>query len=103
MQNEILSIEREFDMDSEDVTNIYTNNVSVQMSVYDIILSLSVTEPTIDKQIKTRLLANIIMSPQHVKALLIVLQEQIETYEKEFGTIPTEKPVHIHGCPKSEI
>ena len=99
MQNEILSIEREFDIDSEDVTNIYTNNVSV----YDIILSLSVTEPTINKQTRTRLLANIIMSPQHVKALLIVLQEQIETYEKEFGTIPTEKPVHIHGCPKSEI
>lgn len=94
-----MSIEREFDIDSEDVTNIYTNNVSV----YDIILSLSVTEPTINKQTRTRLLANIIMSPQHVKALLIVLQEQIETYEKEFGTIPTEKPVHIHGCPKSEI
>lgn len=62
--------------------NVYCNESSITMSYYDFRLNFS--ENTADD---ANILGSIAMSPQHAKALLHILAENVKKYEEIFGEI----------------
>jgi hypothetical protein len=77
----------------------YINGVQVLFSPWDFNVLLfhgfpgNVTLPaepggSVEIGIEQRLLHRVVMSPQHAKALLRALGENVEKYEKEHGEIP---------------
>jgi hypothetical protein len=69
---------------------IYTNSIQVRASVHDIMFYLGLADPANPDDVKTRLVGRVIMSPQHAKALAVILNKHMEAYEAAFGPIPTE-------------
>lgn len=76
--------------------NAYANRVEVNSSVYDLLLTFYQSLPI--KNEKGEIISeenctkvNIAMSPQHAKALMIALNQQINWYEGEFGVIKLSK------------
>lgn len=73
-----------------DVPTFYVNNTFVETSVWDIRLRLGETLET-DREhniLRVREIANVRMSPQHARAVLTILENHLENYEKQFGKIP---------------
>ncbi len=81
------SIER-----AEDFVSIYTNDIQVQVSPWDLRLLLGVivgmpaNPPT--GSVDVSLLADVRMSPQMAKKIAMILATQVERYEQTFGAIP---------------
>jgi hypothetical protein len=71
----------------ENIPNIYTNSTQLRISLHDLILTLGVAEP-FGEETKPRAVARVIMSPQHAKVLVDILQRHIQLYEATFGPIP---------------
>lgn len=65
----------------------YTNSISVEANIYDIKLKLKYNKMDDDKKIQTKDLCEVVMSPQHAKALIKTLEDAIENYESNFGEI----------------
>lgn len=74
-----------------DAPVIYTDSVQVRASIHDIMLYLGLADPSNQDDTPVQLVGRIIMSPQHAKALAVILSRHIEVYETAFGTIPTER------------
>lgn len=70
----------------------YVNGFQVLWSQWDFMFSLhhvySVAGADGSAQDGRVSVARLVMSPQHMKALLKVVQEQVGNYEKRFGVIP---------------
>lgn len=78
-----------------DNPNIYVNMVRINASKFDFVLELFQRIPNSDLQeesvnILTEKLGNVTMSPQHFKALAVVIQNQLKAYEEKFGEIKVE-------------
>jgi len=65
---------------------IYTNQIQIAMQPMDFMLLLNVASP--DGNIRNEAL--VYLSPQHAKALLRVLAENVKNYEEIFGEINVE-------------
>lgn len=74
---------------NEEAPNVYANSVNLTMSVYDVTLHFAqATGPDPEDQ---REQVNVIMSPQHAKVMIQMLQENLDSYEKEIGDIALPK------------
>lgn len=62
---------------------LYSNDIQLAVSLFDVTLQFSHNIPE-----SPQLLGRISMSPQHAKALLGVLHQNIIQYEEMFGKIP---------------
>ena len=78
----------------EEAIKIYSNSAKLASSVFDIQISFyqkSHSDEQIAKNNKEeyhdKLLAEVIMSPSHAKAVSEILQGAIKEYEKNFGEI----------------
>jgi hypothetical protein len=77
---------------SETTVPIYANGVEVVFSQWDFTFNLSHLfgtgteegKPAVGKQS----VARVVMSPQHTKAFLSVLRQNVGAYEERFGPIP---------------
>lgn len=68
----------------EVIPDIYTNQVNLTMSVYDVIFKFGqMTGPKDSPDVK----AIIRMSPQHAKVFGLLLNKHIMAYEKDIGKI----------------
>lgn len=67
------------------ITSIYTDAIDVSYNMYNVTLKIQSIE---EKNIPA-LLGNIKMSPQTLKALIPVLQRNLEGYESIYGEIPS--------------
>jgi hypothetical protein len=65
---------------------IYSNWVMITYSPSEFIIDYGRFLPGLAK---TKVYSRIIMTPQHVKNLLNVLQKNVATYEEKFGEIKT--------------
>jgi hypothetical protein len=65
---------------------IYSNWVMITYSPSEFIIDFGRFLPGLAK---TKVYSRIIMTPQHVKNLLSVLQKNVTTYEEKFGGIRT--------------
>ena len=75
---------------SDTPQSYYCNLVSIRMSIFDIVLECG-KNVAVEENGEVRLELNkecsIYMSPQHFKAMTIMLVRNLETYEKKFGKI----------------
>ncbi|MBK6644968.1 MAG: DUF3467 domain-containing protein [Anaerolineales bacterium] len=77
----------------------YANSVNVFSSLYDITLNFNAQSVVVIDQNKPQILQSsnectIRMSPQHAKALVALLTDQIKKYEENFKfELPLEEPL----------
>jgi len=71
------------------VERIYTNQVLVNVSAYDIVLMFC-NKRNGELITPEDAIAEVVMSPQHAKALMLALKQNIVDYERIFGTINIE-------------
>ena len=66
----------------------YANSVDILVSVYDFQLILGLIEEASSERLVAKVVARIMVSPQHAKALAGVLATNVKKYEEMFGQIP---------------
>ncbi len=74
---------------------VYSNNANISHGPFDFTMNFVQVSPPSGK-----LVAKVIMSPQHAKAFLTALQENIARFEKSFGQIKQAQGVQIPGGPE---
>ncbi len=84
----------------------YSNLAIISHSPAEFIIDFTRVFPGVPK---ARVHSRIIMTPQHAKYFLQALQDNVERYEKQFGTINVNQNLNsgfgfqIPGKPKEEI
>ena len=68
----------------KEAEGIYSNVAFIAHSPSEIILDFARLLPGLPK---ARVLARIIMTPQHAKSLLMALEQNLKGYESQFGAI----------------
>ncbi len=71
---------------------IYSNTVRISHTPFEFVMDFGRTTP--DEQDLIRIVSRIVMSPQHTKAFLQALEENVRRYEAQFGPInlPSRAP-----------
>jgi hypothetical protein len=70
------------------IPSFYTNSVQLQLSVFDLKLLFGVIVSAAAPQPLMRPIAEVVMSPQHAKALAALLTAHVRGYENRFGQLP---------------
>ncbi len=67
----------------------YCNNLELNISLYDFIFNFNLKTPAENNNTEEELndSVKVIMSPQHAKALMVIVNKNVEFYEKNFGVI----------------
>jgi hypothetical protein len=68
----------------------YANSVQVRVNLWDFFLSFGVINQTAPDAVAIHNFQGIYLSPQQAKALLNVLQQNVQQYESAFGEIRLE-------------
>jgi hypothetical protein len=68
----------------------YANSVQVRVNLWDFFLSFGVINQTAPDAVAIHNFQGIYVSPQQAKALLNVLQQNVQQYESAFGEIRLE-------------
>lgn len=83
----------EIQLDEEIAQGVYANLAVVNHSDAEFTLDFIFVQPQAPR---AKVRSRVITSPKHVKRLLMVLQDNLQKYEKQFGTIdiggPNEGP-----------
>lgn len=69
------------------VPKFYANSFTIKLSVYDFLLSFGEVEDVVDGELFIKKKVDIVMSPQHAKAMAGVLIKNVEMYEETFGPL----------------
>ena len=77
--------------DSHKIPEFYTNSVNMYVSPYDFTFAFGIFNPDGDSSHQFR----VHMSPQHAKALKIVLDKFLEIYESQF--VPIRLPEDLEA------
>ena len=78
----------------------YANSVQVRVNVWDFFLVFGTLQQQTETQVDVRNFQGVYLSPQQAKALLAVLQQNVNSYESAFGEIKLDPklvsagPVH---------
>ena len=70
-----------------DFRESYANSVQVRVSVWDFLLTFGRLQQQTPDLVEVTNFQNINLSPQQAKALVTILQQNLENYEKAFGEI----------------
>jgi len=65
----------------------YANSVQVRPSTWDFFLQFGTLEPRSPEEVELHMFQGIYLSPQQAKAVLHLLQNHMEGYEKAFGEV----------------
>jgi hypothetical protein len=76
----------------------YSNSVQVRVNVWDFFLVFGTLHQSSETEVEVRNFQGIYLSPQQAKALLTLLQQNVQNYENTFGEIKLDPrmvgPVH---------
>lgn len=86
MAEEIKSAEIKIEIDEVTAQGVYVNLAMIGHTETEFIIDFIFVQPQVPK---AKVRARIITSPQHMKRLLIALEENIRKYESQFGEIRT--------------
>ena len=75
---------------TSDYRENYANSVQLRASLWDILLLFGTLKQTAPDQVSIQNFQGIYLSPQQAKALLNVLQTNVQQYEATFGEIHLE-------------
>ena len=76
----------------------YANSVQIRASVWDFFLGFGTMTQTGPEEVTLEAKHGVYVSPQQAKALMRLLEQNLEQYERTFGTITLE-PVPAAGGP----
>jgi hypothetical protein len=65
----------------------YANSVQIHVSVWDFLLTFGRLQQQTPELVEVANFQSIYVSPQQAKALLMILRQNVENYEKAFGEI----------------
>lgn len=68
----------------------YANSVQIRVNLWDFFLTFGLVTQTAPDQVSIHNFQGIYLSPQQAKALLNVLQQNVNQYESAFGEIRLE-------------
>jgi hypothetical protein len=79
------------ELSEREAEGIYSNLVLIAHSASEVILDFARHLPGLPK---AKIYARVILTPQHAKSLLLTLEQNLKTYEGQFGPIklPGDKP-----------
>jgi len=82
-----------------DVPDIYTNAVSLSVSLYEVTLGLYLVTPEVDEAEHRKAVARVRMSPQQAMALSLALTTHLKVYGEQFTEIflPDELVMRLSG------
>jgi hypothetical protein len=72
---------------SADYRDSYANSVQIHVSVWDFLLTFGKLQQQTPEVVEVQNFQSIYCSPQQAKALLMILRQNVENYEKAFGEI----------------
>jgi len=72
---------------NEKALGTYSNTVRISHTPFEFVIDFGRTLPNQPELIK--IVERIVMSPQHTKAFLQALEENMRRYEAQFGAIPS--------------
>ena len=72
---------------SPDFREGYANSVQINVSVWDFRLTFGRLQQQTPELVEVSNFQNIYLSPQQAKALLMIMQQNVDNYEKAFGEI----------------
>lgn len=94
-------MERNEEKSKQEGFSVYCNNVDVTMSPFDFTFNLGKNSPREEKH-----LGEIHMSPEHAKAFMNIIVNNVQHYEKMFGNIPQmdeERMKQLENDPNVEV
>jgi hypothetical protein len=74
----------ELDLGEREAEGLYSNLVFIAHSASEVILDFARALPGLPKP---KVYARVILTPQHAKSLLLALEQNLKTYEGQFGAI----------------
>lgn len=87
-------------VNAPDYRESYANSVQMRVNVWDFFLAFGTVQQQSESQVEIRNFQGIYLSPQQAKALLGLLQQNVNGYETAFGEIkldPRMSPAgHVH-------
>jgi hypothetical protein len=72
------------ELGEREAEGIYSNVVFIAHSASEVILDFARALPGLPK---AKVYARVILTPQHAKSLLLTLEQNLKTYETQFGVI----------------
>lgn len=88
-------------LNSPEYRDGYANSVQIRVSVWDFLLIFGRMQPQSTEEVEVHNFQGVYLSPQQAKALVAILQQNIQQYENTFGEIKldptvTQPPGQIH-------
>jgi uncharacterized protein DUF3467 len=74
-------------INSPDYRDSYANSIQVRVSVWDFLLTFGRLQPVAAQEVEVQNFQGIYLSPQQAKALLTILEQNVNQYESTFGEI----------------
>ncbi len=84
-------------VNSPDYREHYANSVQVRVSVWDFFLVFGTLQQQTETQVEVRNFQGVYLSPQQAKALLSILQQDVQNYENAFGEIKLDPRMMAPG------
>ena len=81
-----------------DFRETYANSVQINVTVWDFLLTFGRLQSQTPELVEVTNFQNIYISPQQAKALMMILRQNVENYEKAFGEIKLD-PQMVPGGP----
>jgi uncharacterized protein DUF3467 len=85
-------------VNAPDYRENYSNSVQIRVNVWDFFLVFGTLQQQTETQVEMRNFQGIYLSPQQAKALMALLQQNVNSYENAFGEIKLDPRV-VGGGP----
>ena len=92
-QNPVHSGQVQVELGEREAEGIYSNIVFIAHSASEVILDFARALPGLPK---AKVYARVIVTPQHAKSLLMALEQNLNSYEGQFG------PIKVPGDPRGK-
>src|SRR5437868_14835228 len=78
-------------VNAPDYRENYSNSVQIRVNVWDFFLVFGTLQQQTETQVELRNFQGIYLSPQQAKALMALLQQNVNSYENAFGEIKLDQ------------
>ena len=81
----------------DDYREGYANSVQVRVNVWDFFLVFGTLHQAKENEVEVHNFQGVYMSPQQAKALMNILRQNVEQYEKTFGEVKLDPSMAAGG------
>ena len=84
-------------VNNENYREGYANSVQVRVNVWDFFLVFGTLHQAAENEVEVHNFQGVYLSPQQAKALMSILRQNVEQYEKTFGEIKLDPSMAATG------